>query len=246
MCEWANQRVGKRFNGWSVCMCMCVCVLWSDSMVVFSISLVHKIVCLFQNNNKNFFGYDTIGLRVRQSMCFEARMQTLLFAVFMCVYAFFCWYWCWWASQRGREENEEFVCVWVRFISFLFIFSLFNLLLGCFLFLLLHRLSPLFPFYHSTRKLLPLVIFDMCCFLVLLRPLLLRCFRVKEKKSRYFFGARFDLCIHFAYQAIIYCGSLDCGVCASRSSFLFHFVQNLILEKQTHLRSDVCMCVWGL
>lgn len=128
-------------------------------------------------------------------------MQTPLFS-YMRFYVDFVY-----DDVRGREENKEFECVCVRFISFLFIFSLFNLLLGCFLFLPSSSSSfAFFPFYHSTQKLLPLVILirALCC--VFGAVIVVTMF--EKKFSLCFLGLDSIFGIHFAYQAIIYCGSL--------------------------------------
>lgn len=236
--ELASKRVSKQTIQRLIAVYVCV-YLWSDSMVVF---ITYNYIFVVSHK---IFGYDTIIGGAFANRCFIScvckhccslfsYMRFRVDVVYMCTpYTHPC--------ARKRRKTKNFVCVWVRLCACLFHFYLYFLFSICFwavfyfifsLFLFrLHRLLLLlFSLLSFYSKIIAAGYFDtsaQCFFLsVLLWPLVLLivvtiCLKIRF--SLHFFWGSLDsiLCIHFAYQAIIYCGSLHRSVCVFLSSTLF-------------------------
>lgn len=208
MCASVNERTSeqanKRLNGWSLHV-YCGPIPWLYS----AYTLARLIVCCFAQNFRLWHNRrrSLIGVHT-YSVYANTAVPCSLFS-YMRFYVDV-------DLVDGYERDEErkptnFVRACVRFISFLFIFSLFNLLLGCFLFLLLPSSPSLssacFPFITFYSKIIAAGYFDTLCALVLLLLwslsllFLLRClYNNNNKTSHYvFWGSiryiRYSYCV---------------------------------------------------
>lgn len=139
--------------------------------------------------------------------------------------------------EEERKTKNLRLCA---FLFHFYLYFLFSICFWLFLFLFLLPSSSSFALLSFYSKMIAAGYFDTCAVWCCCGRCCCYCCYDVKKNSRYFFGARFD--IHFAYQAIIYCGSLH-SVCVFFVSSLFHFIEFFfVLEKQIHLHR-MCVCV---